>query len=138
MEPLQASLTDVYTDLGIAAPSELFVRLSQDYSNDKDVISLLQRVCYELSPETERQLIVSLEDAVLFAHDLGYNNIIDVNKSSVAVAELMYFLAIELQSRRLALQSDPLVAQLSHVWAQRKNYNKIHWRPDNVLRTRNF
>jgi hypothetical protein len=76
-------------------------------------------VCYELSPETERKSIVSLEDAVLFAHDLGYNNI-DVNKSSVTVAELMYFLAIELQSRRLALRSDPSSATISRMGTEEK------------------
>lgn len=116
MEPLPGILPDIYSDLGISVPHELFVGLSQGYSHDKDVISLLQRVCDELCPETERQAIVSLEDVVSFARGLGYNTTMDEkNNSTLAVAELIHFLAIELQSRRLrTLPSDPSSVTISH------------------------
>jgi hypothetical protein len=78
--------------------------LSHSDNGNKDGIYLLQFLCAELSSHTEGISISSVQDALRFAQDLGFEYVEHV-KTDLTVAELIYFLLIELQSRHISFHS---------------------------------
>lgn len=93
LEHLQVAIIDALLSLKIHVPSNLF---ESQLENNAEALSLVQRLSWELRPES----VTTFHDAFSFAHSIGFD-LVEGTDANVAISELIYFLAIELQIRKL-------------------------------------
>jgi len=93
LERLRHSISNALSNLDIPPP-----QLSVDSLDNDEILSLVQRLCDELSLPTG--VPSTLHDAISAAYDLGFDAA-EGTDTNIAIAELIYFLAIELQAQGL-------------------------------------